>query len=46
MCDLKKKQSRGWVNGSPEGEDGLGREGREELKFNHKISHLDFEGKE
>lgn len=30
----------------PEGEDGLGREGREELKFNHKISHLDFEGKQ
>jgi hypothetical protein len=41
MCDLKKKQSRGGINGG-KGGDGLGREGRGELKSSHKISNLDF----
>lgn len=39
----KEQRMDGW---EPEGDDGLGREGREELKFNHKLSHLDFEGKQ
>lgn len=44
MCDLKKKQSRGGINGG-KGGDGLGREGRGEFKFSYKIFNLDFQGK-